>query len=286
MTCVEAPYSACAAFLLGRPGRTAEGTRIMIERPLWKHSWISAGPARFLFILLALGAVFAAAPSSRSSDEPWKGKSYQQWDENDLKRIFTESPWVRQTTITRNWLPITPKEDVQGAPISGRDRPMPSDVDHSSETSVGGALNFYVFWASSHVMRAASARKAILHGGNSSVDVDKYANAPQSEYQLAIQSADMTPFRRQDEKYFQENSYLQMKKTKLKISPSHVVYERSDSAGPVIMAVFFFPKTASSGVPTITPDEKSVEFSCKIGGSYLRVSFDLQKMTDRSGPDL
>ena len=89
---------------------------------------------------------------------------------------------------------------------------------------------FHVFWASSRVVRAASARKAILQGAQN-IDVDKYAGEPQDEYQVVLQSEDMAPFFRHDEKYFEAKSFLQMKKSKLKLSPSHLRYERSSTGG-------------------------------------------------------
>jgi len=151
-------------------------------------------------------------------------------------------------------------------------------------TPTGDELNFNVYWASSRIMRAASARKSVLHGGKE-VDVAKYANEPQEEYQIVVQSEDMAPFVRHDESFYQANAFLEIKKNKQKISPSHVRYER-DEKGQVAAAVFLFPKQTSSGEPTVPADEKNVEFNCKIEGSRLRVNFDPQKMVDSSGPAL
>lgn len=117
------------------------------------------------------------------------------------------------------------------------------------------------------------------------MDVAKYASDPQEEYQVVVQSEDMAPFVRHDEKFFQDNSFLDLKKTKQKIPPSHVRYERDDK-GLVAAAVFFFPKKTAAGEPTVPSDEKNVEFSCKLEGSKLSVSFDPQKMADSQGPAL
>jgi hypothetical protein len=233
---------------------------------------------KFLLTLLAFSSLAWAA------DAPWKGKPYDQWDDKDLQRVFTDSPWARTATITRTWVPPTGK-DLPNGPIAGQER-LPGDRGHSSDSSVGGELNFYVYWASSRVMRAASARKAILHGGNKDLDIEKYATAPQEEYQIVLQSEDMSPFARNDEKFFQANAFLEPKKSKQKIAPSHVQYER-DANGPLVAtAIFFFPKKTAAGAPTIGPDEKSVEFNCKIEGQTLRVNFEPQKMADAQGPDL
>jgi hypothetical protein len=133
-------------------------------------------------------------------------------------------------------------------------------------------------------MRAASARRAVLQGQNT-VDVAKYAAEAQEEYQIAVQSEDMSPFARHDENFYQQNSSLEAKKSKKKLAPSHVRFER-DASGAVTTAIFFFPKKTSSGDASIPAEEKNVEFSCKIEGATLRVSFEPQKMVDNQGPDL
>jgi hypothetical protein len=245
--------------------------------------------ATFLFTVLIFAALALA------SDPPWKGKPFDQWTDKDLEKIFTDSPWSRIGTVTRTWVPAT--SNPTGGPTSGSqpNTPMPAGrqggpggATGSSGSAAGGAgdeLRLNVYWASSRIMRAASARKSVLHGGKQDVDVAKYASEPQEEYQIVVQSEDMTPFLRHDEKFFQENSFLDVKKTKQKISPSHIRYER-DEKGLVAAAVFYFPKKTAAGEPTVPSDEKNVEFNCKIEGSRLRVNFDPQKMVDQSGPAL
>jgi hypothetical protein len=132
-------------------------------------------------------------------------------------------------------------------------------------------------------MRAATARQAVMHGQQ--VDVDKYAAEPQTEYQIVLRMEDMTPFTQHDEKFFQDNAFLQTKKSKDRISPTHVVYEKN-AKGSVKDAIFFFPKTTSSGAPTISGDEKEVQFSCKIADTTVRADFRPREMVDQSGPDL
>jgi len=217
-------------------------------------------------------------------DVPWKGKPYDQWDEKDLQRVFSDSPWARTTTITRTWRPLT-QEDLPNPTVSHAGRTIPDNPGPGNDAR-GTESNIDVYWASSRVMRAASARKAALRGNNKSVDVEKYANEPQDEYQIVVQSDDMAPFFHHDENFFQANAFLEAKQNKQKILPSHVRYERDEKGVLVTSAIFFFPKKTSSGDPTIPSDEKNVEFKCKIEGSLLRVNFELRKMIDQIGPDL
>lgn len=71
--------------------------------------------------------------------------------------------------------------------------------------------------------------KAILHGGKKDLDVEKYATAPQEEYQIVVQSEDMAHFVRHDEKSFQANAFLGPKKSKQKIVPA--MFSTNDRPG-------------------------------------------------------
>jgi len=234
---------------------------------------------------------FLIASLTLASDPPWKGKPYQQWDDKDIQRVFSDSPWSRKGTISRTWAALSAKDlpnanaQRPGGPVGGGGRGVPNAQGAPNDPSVSD-LTFDVLWGSSRVMRAATARRAVLHGGNKDLDVDKYAAQPQDEYQIVVRSEDMAPFVRHDENFFQANAFLEAKKSKQKTSPSHIQYEREANGQMVTTAIFFFPKKTASGEPTIGPDEKSVEFSCKLERSNLRVSFEPQKMVDNQGPAL
>jgi hypothetical protein len=245
------------------------------------HSNTLSKPLALLLVLLLGGTLLWAG------DKAWKAKAYQQWNEKEIEAILTDSPWVRVTPIQRSWLSgperdIAPQERSSGG-VKGQ---TPATSPATAPVGAGEdmrEMNVRVYWQSSRVMRAATARQAVLHGEK--VDVDKYANEPQAEHQIVLRMEDMTPFQQHDEKFFQDNAFLQMKKGKDKISPSHVVYEKN-SKGLVADAIFFFPKTTSSGAPTVSAEETEVQFSCKIADSTMRVGFKPRDMVDQSGPAL
>jgi hypothetical protein len=249
---------------------------------LFVNSKALAKPLALLLGLL-LGATLLWA-----GDKPWKAKPYQQWNEKEVESILTDSPWVRVTPIQRSWLPIEEKDVPGQPPMNGSVRQMPNaSTATTTPERVGEGtwreLNVQIYWQSSRVMRAATARQAVLHGEK--VDVEKYVSEPQGEYQIIVRMQDMTPFQQHDEKFFQDNAFLQTKKGKDKISPTHVVYEKN-SKGLVADAIFFFPKTTSSGAPTVSADETEVQFSCKIADTTVRVGFRPRDMVDQSGPAL
>jgi Ca-activated chloride channel homolog len=228
-------------------------------------------------------------------NRPWMSKPYDAWNDRDIQSILTQSPWVQTTTIQRTWLPVAEKDVPPERLISGGIRSWPKDAPNLSGASPAvtireseasqSELNVYVYWVSSRVMRAASARQSVLHGEINESDVEPYVRAALDEYALGLSMADMTPFLQNDEKFFQRQAFLEMWSRGRELSPSHVVYRR-DAKGNLKQVLFFFPKKTPSGEPTITPDETDVEFKCRIGDSTLHVGFSPQKMTDQAGPDL
>lgn len=223
-----------------------------------------------------------------AGDKAWKAKPYQQWNEKEVQAVLTDSPWVKMTPIQRSWAPSGSTEAQERS--NGGGRPQTPGAKPASNAPAGAdedtqekELNVQIYWQSSRVMRAATARQAVLHGEK--VDVDQYASQPQEEYQIVVRMQDMTPFQQHDEKFFQSNAFLQMKKSKEKVPPTHVVYEKN-SQGLIADVVFFFAKTNSSSAPTISADETEVQFSCKIGDTTVRVGFKPRDMVDQSGPAL
>jgi hypothetical protein len=236
-----------------------------------------------LILSLLLGTTLLWA-----GDKAWKAKPYQQWNEKEVEAILTDSPWVRITPIQRSWRPgsqqdIAPQQRSSGG-LKGQTSPAsPGTTAPAGAGEDTQEMNVLIYWQSSRVMRAATARQAVLHGEK--VDVDKYASEPQGEYQIVVRMQDMAPFQQHEEKFFQDNAFLQMKKGKDKVLPTHVLFEKN-SKGLVEDAVFFFPKTTSSGAPTVSADETDVQFSCKIADTTVRVGFRLRDMVDQSGPAL
>ena len=256
----------------------SSGVKIQMKRRIPTERVVPGKASKLFVVLLIFGAV------AWSGDELWKRKPYQQWTDKDLENIFAYSPWSRTAALTRTWLPLKAEELPQL--ISGDGRQLPKGLAQSDEGKLGAEVNFNVYWNSSRVMREASARKAVLHGGKSESDAEKFLNQPSDEYQIVVQGEDMAPFVRKDEKFYQANAYIQTKKTKQKISPSHVRYERDEKGALVTAAIFFFPKKTSSGDSVIASDEKNVEFNCKIEGSTFRVNFEPQRMVEQLGLDL
>jgi len=250
-------------------------------------------------LIVGAGAIMILAALVWAGAEPWKTKPFQQWNDEDIQRVFTASPWARLVKVEATWKPLSADEvpggtlpgQVAGNGGGGGSKGMGGTstvlpAEHSDATTHSPDASYNVFWMSSETIRAALARRGILHSGKDEADAEKYVEAPIEEYQIAVQGIDMAPFFRSDERFFKENSFLQMKKTKLKISPSHVAYNRGSDGKTVTSVIFFFPKKNSEQQDVIAPDEKSVEFTCKMGKSTLHAVFEPKNMVNQKGVDL
>jgi len=243
--------------------------------------------------LVILAPLFAAS-LLRAGDKPWNAKPYQSWDAKDVQQIMTDSPWVARTTVQRSWL-LSQKDTVvqpEQPQISGGVRAVPN-VMGTIQSNTGATdaqvdeskrqVNVYVYWYSSRLIRAASAREGVLRGVMDQSAVQKSVDAPQSDYEIVLRMDDMSPFIGKDQSFYQQNVFLQMRKGKLKLPPSKVRTERMGTTSEDI--VFSFPKTMN-GTPTIAGDETDVVFSCKVADQTVRVQFKPKKMVDQFGTDL
>ena len=249
--------------------------------------WFAAGWAA---ILLCTAWAWAGS-------EPWKSKPYQQWDDKDIQQILTDSPWVRTASVEAGWKSASASMD-QPSPGMNSEGGMAGHSSSSNPASRMGddagpmpvqsqpMAQFMVFWMSSKTMRAAMAQREVLHSGKTVAEAQQYVDAPQTEFQIVIQGRDMTPFLRFNEKYYATNSYLLAKKSNEKVFPTHVEYQRTPDGNSVYAVIFSFAKKLPSGQPLILPQEKSIEFSCKVEGSDMKVRFEPQKMQNQNGEDL
>lgn len=258
--------------------------------------------------ILGTLAVTILAAVCWAAGDPWKDKPYTQWDDKDIQHIMTSSPWMRSVAVVAAWQ--TANYDMPG------DNPRPAQQQPASPTGggmggkpasggggggsygpgsgSGGAdsspsipqAEFTVYWMSSRTMREALGRRQVLHAAKDPAEVEKFVNQPMDEYEIVVQGRDMSPFVNNDEKFFQSNAFIEIKKSKEKVAPSHVTFERGADGKVVTGAFFFFPKKSTAGENVIAPDEKSVQFTVSLGKSTLKADFDPRKMDDQKGPDL
>jgi hypothetical protein len=226
--------------------------------------------------LLVLGTLAWA------SSDPWKAKPYQQWDANDIKRIFAESPWCKTVEIDATWKGSGPKYEMSDD--GGMALKTGQGSAGAGNTPAGKAI-FVVRWVSARTIREAGVRSSVLEGQMKPEDAEKELAKVPDVYQIFVGGRDLTPFASADEKTLQASAFLSGKKTKQKIAPVKAQILHSPD-GKMTGVVFVFPKKTDSGEPNIGTDEKSVEFTCTISKARILTTFELPKMEDSQGRDL
>jgi hypothetical protein len=238
---------------------------------------------------LTIVAVFMSAVLAWAGGDPWKGKPYSQWTEQDVTEVMQASPWAKSVQSAGAWHPsdsqavdnlgIVPGGNTVAGPsgtIAGASSQNPRDP---------GPQIYSIVWWSSRTVRAASMRRAVLKGSMKEEDGEKLVAVNPAEYMVLVQAANMGIFQVRGEEAFVKTCYAQMKKSKQKISPSHVTFYRGSDGQTVTGAVFYFPKTVN-GQPILSPDEKEIDFYLQVGEQKLFTYFELRKMLDSQGEDL
>lgn len=239
----------------------------------------------------------------RASNEPWKSKPYQQWNNADLAAILFNSPWAKKVSVDVSWKrtassggPHQTSDRIQSAEIHQRQTlqnggvpdTSPPDASMSSAPSTGGTSDslqatFYIRWYS-RVIREALAREAVLSGKISDAEAAKLLAQPVPDYEIIVLGPDMTPFQNLTEDQLRSASYLEGKQSKQKLLPTAIRFNKNRD-GRTSSLVFFFPKQTGSGADLASTHEKGIQFVCKLKGLDLHDTFDTQKMVDEKGPE-
>jgi hypothetical protein len=233
--------------------------------------------------------------------DPWKEKSYKNWDEKDIRRILNDSPWAKTIEAEREEKKRS-LEAPAGAPTVSSAREEDEDEDEENEQEEGhrgrkeeekkerekgsAAGKFIVRWISSRTLREASVRGQVLRKQISETDMDKQLPPAPDDYELAVVGTDMSSFQNADEPTLRHGTYLRANKSKEKITTSQVEIVRGSDGKRINAIIFHFPKTNRGGQAVVPPEEKEVKFVTHAGSIEIKAIFDPQKMTDKQGVDL
>jgi hypothetical protein len=245
---------------------------------------------------IAVTALLAAAAIAGAGGDPWKTKSIDQWTDKDIQEILVASPWSKPNLQTQGaWRPdgmtqATGSTGVAGGKsdtshVSAGANPDQNGGSEKADSAAANQATYSIFWWSARTIRAASMRRAVLKGTMTEADAEKTVSNVQDDYMILVQGTNMQIFQHRGEEAFQKVSYIQLKKTKQKINPSKVGFTKA-ADGSVNGAVFYFPKKDASGEPTISPDEKEIDFYLQMGDAKILTYFEPKKMVDSKGEDL
>jgi hypothetical protein len=254
--------------------------RQSINRKIFAISFVT------LFVVINLATVAARA------NDPWKDKDPQDWDEKDVQKILTDSPWSKPfqfgmaadssigsstTSVGSSAHPETSPQD----PLRGGNSAAPGSGN--SGVGMGPVTKFTVSWRSSRTIREALLREKELSGSLPD-QARKDLAAKYDSYQISISGTNLRMFGKEGAESLKAHSYLTLKSSKEKISPAKVIVQTNQSGNPVAI-LFDFPQKTATGEPIIAPAEKSVEFAAKAGNIPLKVTFDISKMSTKQGVD-
>lgn len=258
-------------------------------------------------------AVFAIAALALATDV-WK-KPYEQWNQKDVLKILNDSPWGKTVRIEASWqssgtaLPnqnpqMQPQPQGGGQQSGGSgSRPgggggmgggggAPGGGGMSPSGGVPGVQSggtpmatFVIRWVSAHTLREALVRDEELNGHMNQSQAQSQLSQTPDVYQIMIAGPDMLPFEQSTEEAVKNASYLQVKKSKEKIQPVKVEFQKSPDGQKVQDVILEFPKTAN-GQPTIAPDAKGGDLSVTLVRAKIHTSFDFSKMNGAQGRDL
>lgn len=267
---------------------------------------------------ITFALIFAVAGLVYAANDVWKTKPYEQWDQNDLKEVLTNSPWVKRITVTASWAKGGMAAPGVGAPGVGQNT-QPQQNQQTQQTqsqqqrpgSMGGSsgggggyggaqaspdqdapsmpgeqeAGFFVRWSSALTEREALARSAQLNGQYSQAQIQQYINQTPSTYDVVVYGQDMTPFTSETEETLKSEVYLEVKPSKEKVNPSAVKITKGND-GKVQTVLFSFPKQGPNGQALITGNDKQAQFDCKTKQMHLDTQFDLRKMVGKDGQEL
>jgi hypothetical protein len=226
------------------------------------------------------------------ANDPWKDKDPQDWDEKDVQKILTDSPWSRQFQFgsasvgslgsSTTSVGSSAHQGSDNNPLALPSAPGGGSTDLSP--GMGPVTKFTVSWHSAHTVREALLREKELAGSLPDI-ARKDLAAKYDWYQISISGTNLKMFGKEGVESLKAHSYLALKGSKAKLAPDKVVLQMSQS-GNLVAILFDFPQKTAAGEPTITASEKSAEFSAKAGSLPLKVTFDISKMSTKQGPDL
>ena len=237
--------------------------------------------------------VLALAATAWAGDEVWKSKPYPQWDAKDVETVMRTSPWAKvNIQAAGSWKPADMTPITGGSPGVAGSSTDTSHVNGARPDQAGGDSNasgapetFNVYWWSSRTVREANFRSQVLKGSAKEAQAESALTQIPEDYQILVAGRDMSIFAERGEDGFKNAATLRLHKSKTKLSAAKVEFQKGPD-GKIVDAIFSFQKKNAAGAPTISDDEKDVEFNLQLGDAWLRTTFNTKQMVDGQGEDL
>lgn len=243
---------------------------------------------------MRLAMLLAIVAATGLAGEPWKEKSFREWDQKDLARIMQDSPWSKNVYVPITWREgrargLTPDTSASsGAPTSirgTRDASEFGGVEGRTVTARGEPTAlFTVRWTSSLTLRQAVARLNFLRG-LPAAEAEKPLAFDPPVHELIIFGEDLSLFEKATEQELKQKTHLSLKQARKEVQPLAVALRKSEDGKRTVAVVFHFPKKTDSGEALIAASEKSIEFHVHAAGTSFKVEFEPRKMVTKEGPE-
>ena len=200
----------------------------------------------------------------------WESKPYSEWTEKEVKKMLTDSPWVKK------WYYDPSRYGAMQAPES-------LDTKHLKEArSLRSQMprqpfTLLIAWSTARPWKAALMRNQQLTTGKSNPQQEKaFIEGEEPLIRIQVMSTNPGLLRGITTEQLQENTYLEVKaKKKTKIPLAR--YAPPDKTNPNV-ALYIFPKEFQ-GNPVLTPDVKEIVFRTQISKAEVKVKFKTKEMT-------
>jgi len=252
-------------------------------------------------LLMTLSA--AALPAPVFAADPWDAKDPAQWNEKDLQKLMTDSPWARQVSVPLGG-PSVGSIGGGGRGRGGRGGGGGGgSTDASSSAGMGGSpmggeggggmggadrpaptATFLIRWQSAKPIKIANVRSRMGAEADTSTQAREFIEKQEREYVIAVI---MPPMRTpgegrpggegggerkgpgpEAEEKMKESTTLSWKGHD-QIHPASVIMPKPGQSA----VVFHFDKTHP-----IELDDKEVEFAMKRGNMEIKKKFKLKEM--------
>lgn len=221
--------------------------------------------------------------------EAWQTKPFTEWNEKDIVKIMTDSPWSKKVSVTlpdSGRGPSTAAPGAGGGKGGGRSGPQGTKESGGGDPGIDGAsgggvpdTQLFVRWRTALAINEALAKNKYGAEAGTSPDAKKMLEPEPKYYVIWIAGlpASMRPRDDAAKQQVIKQSTLSLK-DKSPIEAADVQYAGQGRASDFF---FVFPKTT-----VLTTDDKEVEFATKLGKVAIKTKFRLKDMEINGKLDL
>jgi hypothetical protein len=236
------------------------------------------GRLRVRFILLSLACLVTIAAVA-IAQESWTKKPFNQWNDEDLKKFMSDSPWAKSQTMSTS-APGGASMDMGGGGGGGGGDDEGGGGGGGGRGGGGGGagggggrrpatINLVMSWQSALPVKQANVRSKMSGPGEVPADAQSYLNTPDEFYIVMVQGL---PQRVAQQALADQ---AKVKKSVIKAGKREIPLAKlaTRPAGGNVDVVLFFEKTEA-----IKVEDNEIEVDAKLGMFEMKKKFRLKDM--------